>query len=93
MGVNASGGGQDEENEGEDDSDEVKDTPRQPIEPRRSRRMRVSSQRAPENIRSSINTVFRSNQVPQSHEHMMRVLATLARGEDNEGLDEPLSGD
>ena len=66
----------DEENGGESDSDEVEDIPRQPIEPRRSGRIRVPSQRALENIRPSINTVFSSNQVPKSHEHMVRVLAT-----------------
>ena len=91
MGVNASGGDREEENGGESDSDEVEDIPRQPIEPRRSRRIRVPSQRALENIRPSINTVFSSNQVPKSHEHMVRVLATLAGGEDNEGLADPLT--
>ena len=70
----------DEENGGESDSDEVEEIPRQPIEPRRSGRIRVPSQRALEKIRSSINTVFSSNQVPKSHEHMVRVLATLAGG-------------
>ena len=43
MGVNASGGGREEENGGESDSDEVEDIPRQPIEPRRSGRIRVPS--------------------------------------------------
>ena len=56
MGVNASGGGREEENGGESDSDEVEDIPRQPIEPRRSRRIRVPSHRTLENIRLSINT-------------------------------------
>ena len=41
---------------GESDSDEVEDIPRQPIEPRRSGRIRVPSQRKLENIRLSINT-------------------------------------
>ena len=81
----------DEENGGEIDSDEVEDIPRQPIEPRRSGRIRVPSQRTLENIRPSINTVFSSNQVPKSHEHMVRVLATLAGGEDNEGFAYPLT--
>ena len=89
MGVDASGG-QAEENRGENDSDEVEDIPHQPIEPRRSGRIRVPSQRALENIRLSIN-LFRSDKVTKSHEHMVRVLATLARDEDNEGLDEPLT--
>ena len=41
MGVDTSGGGQAEVNGGENDSDEVEDIPRQPIEPRRSGRIRV----------------------------------------------------
>lgn len=61
-----------------------------PTAPRRSGRQKFPSQRALENARPHIN-VFRSNQIPRSHEHMVRVLATLARGEDNEGPDEPLT--
>ena len=90
MGVNASGGGQAEESEGEDDPSETEEIPSPLIEPRRSGRLRVPSQKSLENSRPSIN-IFRSNQVPESHKHMVRVLITLARGEDTEGLDEPLT--
>ena len=57
-----------------------------PVELRRSERLRVPTQKALDNPQVNI---FRSNQVPNSHKHMVRVLATLARGEDVEGPDEP----
>lgn len=59
-----------------------------PVEPRRSERLRVSTQKVLESPRPNIN-IFRSNQVPESHKHMVRVLTTLAKGQDNEGPDEP----
>ncbi len=82
----------DTEDQHEDNESEVEEIFRTPppIAPRRSGRLRVPSKKALDNSRPNIN-VFRSNQIPKSHEHMVRVLTTLARGEDNEGPDEPLT--
>ena len=90
MGLDPSGGGQAEESEGGDDPSETEEIPSPLIEPRRSGQLRVPSQKSLENSRPSIN-ILRSNHLPESHNRMVRVLITLARGEDTEGLNEPLT--
>lgn len=82
----------------EDQNDEQGNIPNNPNDeadeeiictPRRSDRLKSLTQKALDNVAPPQVNMFKSNQVPRSHEHMVRVLATLARGEDNEGSDEP----
>ena len=58
------------------------------IEPRRSTQQKFPSQKTLDNSHPQVN-IFRSNQVSKSYEHMVRVLAILTWGKDNEGPDEP----
>lgn len=85
MGLDGLGGDEAADNREDDDFDQTEEIVCLPTEPRRSGRVRVSSKNTLKNYRRNVG-IFRFNQVPRSHEHMVRVLATLARVENNEDL-------